>query len=224
MTLFEQIQYYWPELLLSLKQTGIMMGISLSFGFFLGLFLGIYLFLSHPQANDGKQTLNYWLANAFVSIVRSFPFLLFVIVLIPVVRFVIGRAFGPVPAAFPLSFVAVAIFARLVEQVLLDLPKEITVLAQSLGASTWQYIWHFLLVEARSGLVLAFTTTIVSMVSYSTVMGIVGGGGIGDFAIRYGYQSYQYGIMYTAVLIMIVIVFIIQMLGNQLAYQIDHRK
>lgn len=224
MTLFEQIQYYWPELLLSLQQTGIMMGISLSLGFFLGLFLGIYLFLSHPQANGGKQTFSYWLTNAFVSVIRSFPFLLFVIVLIPVVRFLIGRAFGPVPAAVPLSFVATAIFARLVEQVLLDLPQEITILAQSLGATTGQYIWHFLFVEARSGLVLAFTTTIVSMVSYSTVMGIVGGGGIGDFAIRYGYQSYQYGIMYTAVFIMIVAVFIIQMLGNQLAYQIDRRK
>ena len=145
-------------------------------------------------------------------------------VLIPVVRFLIGRAFGPVPASFPLSIVAIAIFARLVEQVLLDIPNEIRLLADSLGATTRQYIWHFLLVEGRSGLVLAFTTTIVSMTSYSTVMGIVGGGGIGDFAIRYGYQSYQYGIMYVAILIMVGFVFVVQMLGNQLAHQLDKRK
>ena len=107
---------------------------------------------------------------------------------------------------------------------MLDIPNEIRLLADSLGATTRQYIWHFLLVEGRSGLVLAFTTTIVSMTSYSTVMGIVGGGGIGDFAIRYGYQSYQYGIMYVAILIMVGFVFVVQMLGNQLAHQLDKRK
>jgi D-methionine transport system permease protein len=93
-----------------------------------------------------------------------------------------------------------------------------------LGTSKWQYIWHFLLVEARSGIVLAYTTAAVSMVSYSTVMGIVGGGGVGDFAIRYGYQSYQTGIMYFAIVVMVVIVFIIQMLGNFIARKLDKRK
>ena len=171
-----------------------------------------------------KKTLAYWLLNGFVSIVRSYPFLLFVVTLIPVVRFLIGRAFGPVPASFPLSLVAIAIFARLVEQVLLDIPQEIQVLSDSLGANKWQYIWYFLLVEGRSGLILAFTTTIVSMVSYSTVMGIVGGGGIGDFAIRYGYQSYQYGIMYLAIILLVCFVFMIQMVGNQLAFKLDKRK
>lgn len=219
----EQFVYYWPELLLALKQTGIMMGISLSVALLLGLPVGICLFLTHPKT-QGKAHWGHWFLNALISLIRSFPFLLFVVVLIPVVRFLIGRAFGPVPASFPLSIVAIAIFARLVEQVLLDIPQDIRLLADSLGASTKQYVWRFLLVEGRSGLVLAFTTTIVSMTSYSTVMGIVGGGGIGDFAIRYGYQSYQYGIMYAAILIMVGFVFIIQMLGNQLAYQIDHRK
>lgn len=223
MTLQEQLVYYWPELLIALEQTGIMMGISLSIGLLLGLPVGIGLFLTHPKMQE-KVHGGYWLLNALISIIRSFPFLLLVVVLIPVVRLLIGRAFGPVPASFPLSIVAVAIFARLVEQVLLDIPQDIRLLADSLGASTGQYIWRFLLVEGRSGLVLAFTTTIVSMVSYSTVMGIVGGGGIGDFAIRYGYQSYQYGIMYVAILIMVSFVFIVQMLGNQLAHQLDKRK
>lgn len=223
MTLSEQIVYYWPELRLSLEQTAIMMGISLFFALLLGLPLGIGLFLSNPKLTQ-KRTISYWVLNGIVSIIRSYPFLLFVVTLIPVVRFLIGRAFGPVPASFPLSLVAIAIFSRLVEQVLLDIPQEIRVLADSLGASKRQFIRYFLLVEGRSGLILAFTTTIVSMVSYSTVMGIVGGGGIGDFAIRYGYQSYQYGIMYLAIILMVCFVFLIQMVGNQLAYQLDKRK
>ena len=223
MSLQEQLVYYWPELVLSLEQTAIMMGISLSVALLMGLPLGMALYLTHPKVQQREHSA-YWVFNALISIIRSFPFLLFVVVLIPVVRFLIGRAFGPVPASFPLSIVAIAIFARLVEQVLLDIPNEIRLLADSLGATTRQYIWHFLLVEGRSGLVLAFTTTIVSMTSYSTVMGIVGGGGIGDFAIRYGYQSYQYGIMYVAILIMVGFVFVVQMLGNQLAHQLDKRK
>ena len=223
MSLAEQIVYYWPELQLSLEQTAIMMGISLFFALVVGLPLGVALFLANPKVAQ-KRTLSYWFLNGVISIVRSYPFLLFVVTLIPIVRFLIGRAFGPVPASFPLSLVAIAIFARLVEQVLLDIPQEIQLLADSLGASKVQYIWYFLLVEGRSGLVLAFTTTIVSMVSYSTVMGIVGGGGIGDFAIRYGYQSYQYGIMYLAIILMVCFVFLIQMIGNQLAYRLDKRK
>lgn len=98
------------------------------------------------------------------------------------------------------------------------------VLAESLGATKLKYIWNFLLVESRSGIILAYTTTIVSMVSYSTVMGIVGGGGIGDFAIRYGYQSYETEIMYFAIIIIIIAVFIIQMLGNNISRKLDKRK
>jgi ABC-type metal ion transport system, permease component len=223
MTLFESIQYYLPEFLLSLKQTGIMMGISMLVCLLVGLPMGVAMFLSNPNIK-GSNPVSYWVLNLIVTIVRSFPFLLFVICLIPVTRFVIGYGFGPIPASFPLSIVAIAIFARMVEQTLLEVPEEIRLLADSLGTSKWQYIWHFLLVEARSGLVLSYTTSAVSMVSYSTVMGIVGGGGVGDFAIRYGYQSYQMGIMYFAIIVMIVLVFIIQMLGNFIARKLDKRK
>lgn len=159
-----------------------------------------------------------------VTVIRSFPYLLFVIALIPVTRAILGKAFGPIPASVPLSIIAITIFARLVEQVLLDVSDETYALANSLGTTRFQYIWHFLLVEARSGLVLAYTTTTVSMVSYSTVMGVIGGGGIGDFAVRVGYQRYEYGVMYVAIVIMIVLVFILQMLGNFVAQTLDKRK
>lgn len=221
--LLQDISYYFPEFQLSLIQTGIMMGISLSLGSILGLVMGIATFLT-GQTSVSRYRISYWSLNFVITLIRSYPFLLFVIALIPITRWIIGSSFGPIPASLPLTLVTTAIFARQVEQVLLDVPKEITYLAESLGVSTWQYVWHFLLVEARSGLVLAFTTTVVSIVSYSTVMGIVGGGGIGDFAIRYGYQSYKYGIMYFTVIIMILAVFAIQMVGNGVARQIDKRK
>ncbi|WP_396001449.1 methionine ABC transporter permease [Enterococcus durans] len=214
---------YWPSLLTSLKETGIMMSISMVICLLVGLPLGLSLFLTNPKLK-GHHPWLYWLLNFLVTVVRSFPYLLFVIALIPVTRSVLGKAFGPVPSSVPLSIVAIAIFARLVEQVLLDVPKEIGALANSLGTSKLQYIWYFLLVEARSGLVLAYTTTTVSMVSYSTVMGVIGGGGIGDFAVRVGYQRYEYGMMYVAIVIMIALVFILQIFGNFIAQTLDKRK
>ena len=181
------------------------------------------MFDANPQI-QGKRTIRYWLFNFIVTFVRSFPYLLFVITLIPLTRFLLGRAFGPYPASFSLSLIGIVIFARLVEQVLLDVPVATRELASALGATKWQYIWHFLLAEARSGLVWGYTTAVVSLVSSSTVMGIIGGGGIGSFALIYGYQSYQYGIMGLAIAIMIFLVFIIQMIGNQVAYKLDKRK
>ncbi len=217
MSISESIRYYLPELWQALGETGIMMGISISAAILLGLPLGV---LTRKQA----FSLAYEGLNLIVTIIRSFPFLLFVVALIPFTRMLLGSSFGPIPASFPLSIVAISVYARLTEQVLLDVPEDVTLLAKSLGVTRWQFIRSFLLLEARSGLVLALTTTIVSMVSYSTVMGIVGGGGIGDFAIRYGYQRYEYGVMYFAIILMIVMVFILQWAGNTTAKHLDKRK
>ncbi|WP_291291482.1 methionine ABC transporter permease [Enterococcus sp.] len=222
MTLSESILYYSPELVQALKETLIMMGISISAAILIGLPVGILLFIS--RESGGRNTFLYQVLNLLITIVRSFPYLLFVVAMIPVTRFLLGSSFGPIPASIPLSIVAIVVYARLVEQVLLDVPEDVGLLARSLGVSTYQYVKEFLLVEARSGLILSLTTTIISMVSYSTVMGIVGGGGIGDFAIRYGYQRYEYGVMYFAIILMIIAVFILQLLGNKLAKKMDKRK
>ncbi|EMF0155848.1 ABC transporter permease subunit [Enterococcus hirae] len=219
----QSMMEYWPALLTSLEETGIMMAISMGVCVVGGLPLGLGLFLANPKVR-GRYPWIYWTLNFLVTVIRSFPYLLFVIALIPVTRAVLGKAFGPIPASVPLSIIAITIFARLVEQVLLDVSDETYALANSLGTTRFQYVWHFLLVEARSGLVLAYTTTTVSMVSYSTVMGVIGGGGIGDFAVRVGYQRYEYGVMYVAIVIMIVLVFILQMLGNFVAQTLDKRK
>lgn len=214
MTIIESIQYYLPELMQAMEETLIMMSISIFAAVLIGLPLGILLFISRENNNQG--TILYQILNLLITVIRSFPYLLFVVAMIPVTRFLLGSSFGPIPASIPLSIVSIVIYARLVEQVLLDVPEDVGLLARSLGVSTYQYVKEFLLVEARSGLILSLTTTIVSMVSYSTVMGIVGGGGIGDFAIRYGYQRYEYGVMYFSILVMIVAVFSIQLIGNGL--------
>ena len=218
-----ELTYYAPEIWKALKETGIMLGVSLVAAIFIGLPVGTWLFLSSP----GKPYENKSLAlvlNSYINLVRSFPFLLFVIALSPLTRLVLGTSFGAKAASFPLSLVAIGLYARFVEQVLLDVPEDILELAQSVGASKWQLVWHFLLVEARSGLVLSLTSVLISLVSYSTVMGVIGGGGIGDFAIRYGYQRYEIGIMYTTIALMIVLVMGIQLFGSYLARKIDHRK
>lgn len=222
MTIIESIQYYLPELMQAMEETLIMMSISIFAAVLIGLPLGILLFISRENNNQG--TILYQILNLLITVIRSFPYLLFVVAMIPVTRFLLGSSFGPIPASIPLSIVSIVIYARLVEQVLLDVPEDVGLLARSLGVSTYQYVKEFLLVEARSGLILSLTTTIVSMVSYSAVMGIVGGGGIGDFAIRYGYQRYEYGVMYFSILVMIVAVFSIQLIGNGLAKKVDKRK
>ncbi len=219
----ERIQNYVPILIESLGETGIMMGFAMVAAILIGLPLGTLLFLT---AKDQPME-NIWLyqsANFFVNIVRSFPFLLLVISMQPAIRFFYGRATGdPIAASFPMMLIAIVLYARFVEQSLLDLPKELIETAESMGATMPQLVWKFLYVEARSSLVIGFTTAFVSFVSYSTIMGVVGGGGIGDFAIRYGYQRYETDVMYGAIILIIVFVEVIQKMGLTLAQRIDKR-
>lgn len=214
---------YLPKLVESLFETGTMMLLACAAAIVLGLPLGIYLYLTAKRKPLENQLINSIL-NAFVNIVRSFPFLLLVVALQPIVRKVYGRATGdPIAASFPLMLIAVALYARFVEQSLLELGPEIIETARSMGATTFQLVRYFLIPETKSSLVIGFTTAFVSFLSYSTIMGVVGGGGIGDFAIRYGYQRYETDIMYIAIVVMILLVQIIQWAGFKLAKHFDKR-
>ena len=126
-------------------------------------------------------------------------------------------------ATVPLSIISIAYYARLVEQSLLDVPKGIIEAAISMGASKAQMIFKFLYREASSGLVFGLTTATISFISYSTVMGIVGGGGVGDFAIRYGYQRYETELMAFTIVIMIILVQAIQIIGTKISKKLDKR-
>ena len=214
---------YAPRLMESLSETGIMMMFAMIAAITLGLLLGTLLFLT-AKGKPMENKILYQLANIVVDVVRSFPFLLLVIAMQPAIRYIYGRATGdPIAASFPMMVIAIVLYARFVEQSLLDVPKGVIETAQSMGATIPQLVWHFLYVEARSSLLIGFTTAFVSFISYSTIMGVIGGGGIGDFAIRYGYQRYETDIMYTAIIVIIVFVIFVQWLGLKAAHKLDKR-
>src|SRR5699024_785727 len=174
----------------------------------LGLPVGTLLFLT-DKGQELENKYLYFITNALVNIIRSFPFLLLVIAMQPLIREIYGRATGdPIAASFPLMVIAIALYSRFVQQALLDVPKGVIETAKAMGASIPQLVFKFLFVEARSSLIIGFTTAFVSFISYSTIMGVVCGGGIGDFAIRYGYQRYETDIMYNEIAVFIIIVII----------------
>lgn len=213
---------YQQEIITSIMQTGVMVGVSVLAAIILGLPVGTFLFLT-SKGKILENKMAYSIINLVVNIVRSFPFLLLVVFLIPFTRLVIGTAIGTAAASVPMAIIAIAHYARFVEQSLLEVPKGVIEAAVSMGASVKDVIFKFLFVEARSGLVLGLTTSTVSFISYSTIMGVVGGGGIGDFAVRYGYQQFKTELMFYMIFIMIIFVQMIQILGTALARKIDKR-
>ncbi|WP_426355050.1 methionine ABC transporter permease [Exiguobacterium sp. R-39] len=213
---------YAAEIRLAIGQTFVMVGISILAAVLVGLPLGTWLYLSRK----GQLLSNRFVfssLNLLVNTIRSFPFLLLIVFLIPFTRFIIGTAIGTAAATVPLAIIAIAHYSRLVEQSLLEVPKGVIEAAVSMGASTREVVLKFLFVEARSGLVLGMTTSIVSFISYSTIMGVVGGGGIGDFAVRYGYQQFQTELMLYMILIMVILVQLLQFTGTTVARLLDKR-
>jgi len=213
---------YEAEIWTAIAETFVMVGVSILAAVLVGLPVGTLLFI----CRKGKILENQFVfstLNLLVNIIRSFPFLLLVVFLIPFTRLLIGTAIGTAAATVPLSIIAIAHYSRLVEQALLDVPRGVIEAAISMGASTREVIMKFLYVEARSGLILGLTTSIISFISYSTIMGVVGGGGIGDFAIRYGYQQFKTELMLYMIMIMIIFVQLIQFIGTTVARRIDKR-
>jgi len=219
---FNAIVAMLPEMGTAVGQTLTMLGIGLSAAVLIGGPLGIVLFL----VADGQSLQNRpaalvlgWMVNT----VRSFPFIILLVALVPLTRMIAGTSIGPLAAAVPLSFAAIPYFARMVEQNLREVPRGVIEAAHAMGASELQIVLRVLLVEARSGLVLALTVLAISFLSYSAVAGVVGGGGIGDLAIRYGYYRFETDIMVATVAILIIMVQLIQFTGNRIAQRIDKR-
>lgn len=211
-----------PELWVALGQTALMLGIGLTAAIVLGGPLGVLLFLlSNGQSLENRPA--YLILSWVVNTVRSFPFIILLVALVPFTRLVTGTSIGPLAASVPLSVAAIPYFARLVEQSIREVPKGVIEAAHAMGASELQIVWRVLVREARSGLILALTVLAVSFLSYSAIAGVVGGGGIGDLAIRYGYYRFQTDVMMLTVGILIVIVQIIQFGGNALAAGLDKR-
>lgn len=218
----ETFTIFKPEILQSLYETLNMMIIAMIITLAIGLLLGFLLFVTGSNGIYNNKAV-YFILSGLINIIRSIPFILFIIVIIPFNRLLLGTGFGVKASKIPLSFVGVATFARFVEQDLLDVNKNIYEISYALGANTMQYFTQFLLKEARSGLVLSFTSTTISLLSYSTVMGIIGGGGLGYLAISEGYYNFNYKLMWIIIIIMILIVQAIQTMGNSIAKKIDKR-
>ncbi|MCZ8533714.1 methionine ABC transporter permease [Psychrobacillus psychrodurans] len=213
---------YEAEIWSSIGETFVMVGVSVLAAILVGLPVGTLLFLCRKDQILENQ-FAFSSLNLLVNIVRSFPFLLLVVFLIPFTRLIMGTAIGTAAATIPLSIIAIAHYSRLVEQSLLDVPKGVIEAAVSMGASVKEVVFKFLYVEARSGLVLGLTTSIISFISYSTIMGVVGGGGIGDFAIRYGYQQFKTDLMIYVIIIMVILVQLLQFVGTTVSRLIDKR-
>jgi len=202
-----------PELLTALGQTAWMTLGAFLVTLVLGLGLGVWLRLAAP---DGlrRNAVVYQSLGALVNLTRSLPFLILMIVLIPFTRLVAGTAYGPTAAIVPLAVGAIPFYARVVESALREVPVGRIEAAQSMGSTTAQIVRKVLLPEALPGLVSGATLTLVTLIGYSTMAGAIGGGGVGDFAIRYGYQRFNTPVLLSAVLVLVVVVQLVQMLGD----------
>ena len=211
-----------PELRKAALETLVMLGITIPLAVLLGGPLGTVLFLTRPGSLNESPRL-YVALNGAVNFVRSFPFLILPIALIPVTKLLVGSALGTRGAIVPMVINSIPYFARFAEQNLLEVNRGAIEAAESMGASRWRIIWSVLYGEARSGIAGSITILTVSFLSYSTVAGLVGGGGIGDFAIRYGYYRYQTDVMIFTIVVIIALVQLIQFSGNRLVRKLDKR-
>jgi D-methionine transport system permease protein len=199
-----------------------MVAISLIFSGLIGLPLGILLVITRK----GHILENKWVFNVLnpiINILRSVPFIILLVALIPFTRMIVGSAIGTNAAIVPLIFYAAPYIARLVENSLLEVDKGIIEAAQAMGATTWQIIYRFLIPEGLSSLILTFTTATIGLVGSTAMAGAVGAGGVGDLALAYGYQRFDTMTMIVTVAALVIIVQLLQSTGNFVSRKIRRR-
>lgn len=203
----------------AMVDTFYMVGFSLIVGSIIGIPLGILLVVTKPNGIlQNKVVFN--LLNPIINMFRSLPFIILLVAIIPFTRFITGTSIGTSAAIVPLIVYVAPFIARLVENSILEVDDGIIEAATSMGATPLQTIWYFLLPEAFSSLVLSLTTASISLLSATAMAGAVGGGGIGDLAISYGYERFDSFIMLVTVVTLIIIVQIIQSIGNFIAVKL----
>ncbi|MGO1229089.1 methionine ABC transporter permease [Glutamicibacter arilaitensis] len=219
---FDRIIELAPEIWVAMAQTFAMLLVSIQIAILLGTPLGIWLYSMSPNGLRPRPRLHR-IVDGLVNTIRSFPFLILLIAIIPFTRFVVGTTIGTAAVIVPLTINAIPYFARFVEQNISQLGNGVVEAAQAMGASRGQIIREVLLIEAKPALLSSITIMTVSFISYSAMAGLVGGGGIGDFAIRYGYYRYETGVMLLAIVLMILLVHAVQFFGTQLSRAADKR-
>lgn len=206
----------------SLWETIVMVGISGLVGALMGVPLGVYLRLT-----DAGGVLQNVAANrvvgGIVNALRSTPFIILLVAIIPLTRFITGSSIGTAAAVVPLTIAAAPFIARLVETSLREVDHGLVEAAQAMGATTWQIVLKVLLPEALPGIVAGLTITFVSLTGYSAMAGAIGGGGLGDLGIRYGYQRFLPEVMLAVVLVLILFVQAVQSLGDWAVRRLSHK-
>ena len=192
------------------------------FGYILGLPMGIILVVTAPKGLRPNQVV-YRILDVIVNITRSIPFLILIILIMPFTRILVGKTYGTTATIVPLALAAAPFIARMVESSLLEVDHGVIEAAQSMGASLWTIIWKVLLAEARTSLIVGATIALGTILGYSAMAGTIGGGGLGDIAMRYGYYRYQADIMIIAVVLLVLLVQILQVVGMILSKKLDRR-
>lgn len=210
-------------IILGIGETLVMVIVSTFFGYVFGLPLGIALYINNEDGIKPNKTI-YRILDIIVNIGRSIPFIILLILIIPLTRLIVGKSYGTAATIVPLTVSAIPFIGRMVESSLKEVDKGVIEAAQAMGASTIDIITKVLLVEARPSLINGLTICLGTIVGYSAMAGVVGGGGLGDIAIRYGYHRYQTDIMIVTVVIIVLLVQAFQKIGSKLAIKLDKRK
>ena len=192
------------------------------FGYILGLPMGIILVVAAPKGLRPNKVV-FQILDVIVNITRSIPFLILMILIMPFTRILVGKTYGTTATIVPLALAAAPFIARMVESSLLEVDHGVIEAAQSMGANLWTIIWKVLLAEARTSLIVGATIALGTILGYSAMAGTIGGGGLGDIAMRYGYYRYQADIMIIAVVLLVLLVQILQVIGTILSKKLDRR-
>ncbi len=204
------------------RDTLYMTGMSVLFGYILGLPIGIALCVTDTNGIRPNRVV-YRILDVIVNILRSIPFLILLILVIPVTRFIVGKSYGSSATIVPLVIAAAPFIGRMVESSLKEVDKGVVEAAQSLGASDFTIIFKVLLTEARTSLLVGLTIALGTILGYSAMAGVVGGGGLGDIAIQYGYYRYNTPVMLVTIVILVLLVQILQWVGMLISKKLDRR-
>lgn len=209
----------WPAML----ETLTMVGISTLATVLVGLPLGVALHATRKGGMAENRPVYTVLSAVVVNVTRSIPYAILMLSLIPLTRAIVGTSVGPVAASVSLSVAAIPFFARLVEVALRDIPSGKTDAAHAMGSTRFQTIWKVLLPEAMPALVAGITTTVVLLIGYSAMAGMIGGRGLGRLAYNYGYTRFMPEVMYTILVVLMLMVMVVQIVGDLIVRAVDHR-
>lgn len=218
MSIHELVEALW----IATKETSLMVSISMLIAIVVGTFLGLVLYITSSPLLYPNKAINA-VSGLIINVIRSIPFIILLVLLYPLTNLILGTTIGATAVTVPLTVAAIAFLARLVEGAFSEIDKGVIEASLAMGASLKDIVVDVLLVEALPGIIRAITVTLISIIGYSSMAGTVGGGGIGDLAIRYGYQRYQTDVLIITVVILVVVVQLIQVIGEKAAISVTKK-